>query len=61
MSLNKIYITINNNGLTPILGEIAVGRNCALTNENELFQMVRFGCNQVIVLDKYFINEWGQS
>ena len=61
MSQNRIDRTSNNKDLTPFLGGIAVGRNCALTNENELFQMVRFGCNQVIVLDKYFINEWGQS
>ena len=54
-------ISISSTWLTPNLGEIVVGCNCAITNVQELIQMVRFRSNQISITKyNYLGNKWGQ-
>lgn len=42
MAQNRTVIIVNSTRLTPDLGEMVIGQNCARTNGLELIQTVRF-------------------
>jgi len=61
MARNRNKISINSEWLTPHLGDIVIGYNCAITNVQEMIQMVRFRSSQMNIKKyNYLVNKWGQ-